>query len=107
MKPPWKDRSGNAKTIAVLATMLLVSAGGCGVNFLLLFTGVVNKYGYWEANGWFLGSGLLEMLVFGFSAVSLAVVLLDLGSAWVIEKVKAKWFGKGSSENHVGKDPHS
>lgn len=38
MRMPWKDRTGLAKAVAVLVTVLLVSTGLCGLNVITEIT---------------------------------------------------------------------
>jgi hypothetical protein len=39
MKPPWEDKTGLARSVAILSTVLLVSTGLCGLNALAYATG--------------------------------------------------------------------
>jgi hypothetical protein len=89
---PWRKRTGLAKAAAILATILLVSLGLCGINFVALTNmsgiGVSNAhYGIATSlSTFFLILGVVEYVAIVFSALALVVVTL----LWLIRTIWKK-----------------
>jgi len=67
---PWTNRTGLAKATTVLATVLLVSVGLCGVNFVAM-SGGIDLNGL---SGLLIVSAYLEALAIVVSAAGLLIV---------------------------------
>jgi hypothetical protein len=69
MKMPWHGKAGLAKATAVLATLLLVSTGLCGTNYLAVFAfrSLPNQ------------SGLATLLILTGTAELIGIVIGILG----------------------------
>lgn len=65
------ERSALAKMATIFATVLVVSAGLCGVQFALL-----NAEIFKNANSLLLVVGFIELALIGISALGLAVILI-------------------------------
>jgi len=80
MWTPWRDRTGFPKSVAILATILIVSLGMCGLNLAAWFgasrsDGIMNRVGPVLMGLAFIEAGLIAL-----SAAGLGVTLL----AWAV-----------------------
>jgi hypothetical protein len=76
MWTPWRDRTGFPKAVAILATILIVSLGMCGLNYAVWIgasrsDGIMNRVGPVLMPLAFLEAGAIAL-----SAASLVVALL-------------------------------
>jgi hypothetical protein len=74
MWTPWRDRTGFPKSVAILATILIVSLGMCGLN-LAASTKLMDSFGQV-----LFPLAILEAAVIVLSAAGLVVAL----SAWAV-----------------------
>ena len=70
MRLPWQDRTGLAKTTAILSTMLTIAAGLCGVNWI-----VIGRSSGPPSRVW-ITAGIVEAMV--IAACLLALILVRL-----------------------------
>jgi len=82
MKMPWRNQTGLAKAAAISATLLLISSGLCGANFVLFlkFGSIAGGAPPPDRPAWATGllmiTGFLELAVMSLSAVGVIVVLI-------------------------------
>ncbi len=78
MKAPWEGKVGVAQYTAIFATILTVSFGLCGANYLLfgLFDGMSNSNAGSVWSGLLLVTGVVEAAGMFVGAAGLAGVLL-------------------------------
>lgn len=81
---PWTGKTGRAKWIAVLATVLVISLGLCGLNFFAVLTFSVGKSQY--QMGWM--DNLLGVAAW-LELVSIAGSLIGLVLAWIWPRRRA------------------
>jgi membrane protein implicated in regulation of membrane protease activity len=77
------DRIPFAKIVTVLAIVLGISLGLCGVTFLL-------SSGRGGGSGFFVGLGILELVVIALSVVGLALTLLAIVTLSIFGGVSEK-----------------
>lgn len=79
MRMPWSNKVGLAKVVAIVATILLVSLGLCGINFVAAI-GLASQGARIVSAGWlqefFLIAGLIESVAIVVSAIALVAVFL-------------------------------
>jgi hypothetical protein len=79
MKLPWTGKSGEAQAVAVLATVLIVSLGLCGLNW------GIDSSARWSRplDNWVLFTGMIELAAIVLSAGGLFV----LGLLFIVRKL--------------------
>jgi len=76
MNPPWAGKSGLSKATAILATILGISLGLCGANFVAVMT-LVSKSGtamQGPADTFLTVTGITELVGIGVGVVGLLIV---------------------------------
>jgi hypothetical protein len=77
MRLPWSNRTGLAKAVAILSTVLIVSLGLCGVNFVAT-VGLVGvdapRRSAWSPVQLMIDIGFVELAAIACSFVGLLVV---------------------------------
>jgi hypothetical protein len=97
MRSPWHNKSGLAKATAILATILSIAVGLCGMNYGAFFLASRLR----PSNSWV---GIGNLLVFT-SFAELAVILLSgAGLLIVLLIVIGKLVGQGFSAGQKGDD---
>jgi hypothetical protein len=80
MKMPWTGKSGLAKAVAFFATLLAVSIGLCGVNYVAwtvaMSVGARPDTSHWvrQLGGTAMITGMIELVGMAVGAVGLVVV---------------------------------
>lgn len=75
MKMPWTDKTGLAKAAVFFATVLGVSLGLCGVNFLTVVGGAARS-GSAGLISFLLVAAYVELAAMAFGALGLVIVLV-------------------------------
>jgi hypothetical protein len=86
MKMPWHGKTGLARPTAILATLLLVSSGLCGANYVAVIGSQSRQTPGW-LGGLLIATGIAELL-------GIAVGLVGLVCVAVIAIFRAVFNGK-------------
>ncbi|WP_263375680.1 hypothetical protein [Granulicella aggregans] len=110
MKTPWTDKTGLAKLVAILATILLISLGLCGANFFAVLSFMGSPEAPRGVTPWPMklleATGRAELIaIFGSTFALLLVLVISSGRA-VIQRLnlseKQKSQGVSSDEDAMG-----
>ncbi len=89
MKLPWQNRSGLAQAVAVLASILTISLGLCGANFL-----VFSRSTHDSMVPFLMVTGSLESIAILGSALGLLLVAL----LYLVQKVRRHFSAASKDE---------